>query len=103
MGIEKLIPEASEEFIDLVYKLLAYDPEQRLSAQEALKHPCFRGMEEIYEQRFASSTSGKKRRSDSQQFLPPISKGQSLPKNNKPVSYLNQSDFYGKDLRSHRM
>jgi hypothetical protein len=33
--------------------MLTYDPEQRITAEEALKHPCFVGIEEIYEQRFA--------------------------------------------------
>lgn len=52
-----MIPEASEEFIDLVYKMLTYDPEQRITAEEALKHPCFRGFEEIYEVRMNKKRS----------------------------------------------
>jgi serine/threonine protein kinase len=41
-GIEKLIPHASPEAIDLIKKLLTYNPEERYSARQALKHPYFR-------------------------------------------------------------
>lgn len=82
--------------------MLAYDPEQRVTAQEALKHPCFRGLEEIYEQRFTTNVPvKKKKRSDSQEHLPPIGRNLSLPK--KPVNFLNQSELYGKDRRTFRM
>ena len=37
----KEFQEASPEVIDLIKKLLVVDPEQRLSASEALKHPWF--------------------------------------------------------------
>jgi hypothetical protein len=40
-GIAKLIPHAGETCIDLIQKLLAYDPENRLSARQALRHPYF--------------------------------------------------------------
>ena len=41
-GIERLIPHVSPDAIDLIYKLLIYDPEDRISAEEALRHPYFR-------------------------------------------------------------
>jgi len=34
-------PNASPDAIDLLYKLLALDPEDRLSAEQALQHPFF--------------------------------------------------------------
>lgn len=40
-GIEKLLPHASKEAIDLIYKLCTYDPDDRISAKQALKDPYF--------------------------------------------------------------
>lgn len=33
IGFEKLLPSASKELIDLLYKLLAYDPAERITAK----------------------------------------------------------------------
>ena len=41
-GIESLIPHASYDCIDVIYRLLEYDEEVRISAREALKHPFFK-------------------------------------------------------------
>jgi serine/threonine protein kinase len=41
-GIAKLIPHCSADCIELVTKLLAYNPDDRLSARQALRHPYFR-------------------------------------------------------------
>jgi len=38
-GIAKLIPHASEEAKDLINKLLIYNPDNRITANQALKHP----------------------------------------------------------------
>ncbi len=40
-GIGSLIPHASAEAVDLVERLLRYDPAQRLSCAQALQHPFF--------------------------------------------------------------
>lgn len=36
-----MMPNASKELIDLLYKLLAYDPAERITAKEALRHEYF--------------------------------------------------------------
>ena len=40
-GIGSLIPHASAEAVDLMERLLRYDPGQRLSCAQALQHPFF--------------------------------------------------------------
>ena len=40
-GIRKLVPHASRECLDLMEQLLQYDPEKRMSAKHALRHPWF--------------------------------------------------------------
>ena len=40
-GLAKLIPHLNPEGVDLIQKLLIYDPDQRLSARQALRHPYF--------------------------------------------------------------
>ncbi|KAJ8341663.1 hypothetical protein SKAU_G00339540 [Synaphobranchus kaupii] len=41
-GISQLIPHCSSPNLSLLYQMLEYDPEQRISAKAALQHPCFR-------------------------------------------------------------
>lgn len=41
IGLEKLMPMASPDTIDFLYKLLAYDPNNRLTAEQALRHEFF--------------------------------------------------------------
>ncbi|KAG0576676.1 hypothetical protein KC19_5G098500 [Ceratodon purpureus] len=43
-GIARLIPHASAACIELVNKLLAYDPDERLSARQALTHLYFKDL-----------------------------------------------------------
>lgn len=43
-GLGKLLPHASAECIDLMNGLLQYDPDLRLSARQALRHPYFKDL-----------------------------------------------------------
>ena len=43
-GLNKLIPHASEEVKDLIAKLLIYNPDNRITASQALKHAWFRDL-----------------------------------------------------------
>jgi renal tumor antigen len=45
-GIAKMIPHTSAECVDLIEKLIDYDPDTRLSARQALRHPWFRELRE---------------------------------------------------------
>ncbi|OQS00834.1 serine/threonine protein kinase [Achlya hypogyna] len=54
-SIAKLIPHASPEAVDLMTKMLVYDPSKRTNAREALRHEYFREMREIEEAALASA------------------------------------------------
>nr|CAB3265414.1 MAPK/MAK/MRK overlapping kinase-like [Phallusia mammillata] len=43
-GIEKLLPHASQQCIELIYKMCTYDPDERITAKQALRHPYFRDL-----------------------------------------------------------
>eukprot|EP01107_Rhizomastix_libera_P016101 TRINITY_DN6508_c0_g1_i1.p1 TRINITY_DN6508_c0_g1~~TRINITY_DN6508_c0_g1_i1.p1 ORF type:complete len:425 (-),score=120.88 TRINITY_DN6508_c0_g1_i1:65-1339(-) len=45
-GIARLIPHASPEALDLISRLLTYNPDERISARTALQHPYFRDLVE---------------------------------------------------------
>ncbi len=55
IGFEKLLPNASKELIDLLYKLLAYDPAERITAKEAMKHEFF---SDIFQEKCRSTIFG---------------------------------------------
>ena len=45
-SLAKLIPHISADCVELITKLLAYDPDDRISARQAVKHPYFRELRE---------------------------------------------------------
>lgn len=50
-GIAKLIPHASAHAVDLMMKMLEYDPRKRYTADDALRHPWFSDLESILTER----------------------------------------------------
>ncbi|XP_001632353.3 MAPK/MAK/MRK overlapping kinase isoform X2 [Nematostella vectensis] len=46
-GINKLLPHASNMCIELIELLCTYDPDERISAKQALRHEYFRDLREI--------------------------------------------------------
>lgn len=45
-GIAKLIPHVSPDITDCIVKLLVYNSDNRMTAGQALKHPCFKELRE---------------------------------------------------------
>ncbi|XP_072545940.1 MAPK/MAK/MRK overlapping kinase-like isoform X2 [Salminus brasiliensis] len=41
-GLSQLIPRCSAPSLSLLYQMLAYDPDERISARVAMQHTCFR-------------------------------------------------------------
>ena len=41
-GIERLLQHASTDALDLIYKMCTYDPDERMTAKQALRHPYFK-------------------------------------------------------------
>ena len=46
-GINKYLSHSSPEFIDLILKMLNYNPEERLSAKQALQHHFFKDISDV--------------------------------------------------------
>lgn len=43
-GVAKLVPHCAPDCVSLIERLLVYDPDERLSARQALKHPYFKDL-----------------------------------------------------------
>lgn len=42
-GIPLLTASLSPQCLSLLHAMVTYDPDERVTAQQALQHPCFRG------------------------------------------------------------
>ena len=46
-GIKSMLPNVSNECVDVIQRMLTYDPDKRITAKQALNHPYFK---DLYEQ-----------------------------------------------------
>ncbi|XP_072031525.1 MAPK/MAK/MRK overlapping kinase-like [Amphiura filiformis] len=65
-GIEKLLPHASKESIELIYKLCTYDPDERISAKQALKEPYFKELRDADKRKHQMMKLEKNKSEDAQ-------------------------------------
>lgn len=54
-GIERLVPHADPDLIELMKKLIRYDPDERILARQALKDPYFRDLRDAEKERVSGS------------------------------------------------
>ena len=54
VGIKKFLPHVSSECIDLISKMLIYNPEERITAKQALSHVYFKDLVEQEQRRMMS-------------------------------------------------
>ncbi len=59
IGINKFLSHVSEDCKDLINKLLIYNPEERISAKQALNHPYFKDLKKQDEKLMKMSTLSK--------------------------------------------
>jgi len=43
-GIERLLPHVSTDAVELIYQMCTYDPDDRMSAKQALRHQYFKDL-----------------------------------------------------------
>ena len=53
-GIKRFLPNATGECVDLIQKMLTYDPEKRITAKQALNHPYFKDLHEQEQRKMMS-------------------------------------------------
>lgn len=46
-GIERLLPHCTQEAIELIYQMCTYDPDERITAKQAIRHPYFKDLRSV--------------------------------------------------------
>mmetsp|Transcript_105083 Transcript_105083/g.234546 ORF Transcript_105083/g.234546 Transcript_105083/m.234546 type:complete len:551 (+) Transcript_105083:102-1754(+) len=54
-GIERLVPHADPDLVELMKRLIRYDPDERILARQALKDPYFRDLRDAEKERVGGS------------------------------------------------
>jgi renal tumor antigen len=57
-GIERLVPHAAPELVELMKKLLRYDPDDRILSRQALKDPYFSDLRHAERERMGAAAGG---------------------------------------------
>lgn len=55
-GIDNLLTHASKDAIDLIRQMLVYDPEERITAKAALRHPYFKELRDQEQQKLLETS-----------------------------------------------
>ncbi|CAD8071310.1 unnamed protein product [Paramecium primaurelia] len=55
-GLENLIPHAPKDLVDLIKQMLIYDPEERINAKQALRHPYFKELRDQEQQKLLETS-----------------------------------------------
>jgi len=66
-GIKRLLPHADADCVDLICLMLTYNPEKRITAKQALKHPYFREIREAqHRERIRTASPTQAHRKDAE-------------------------------------
>ncbi|CAD8177307.1 unnamed protein product [Paramecium pentaurelia] len=55
-GLDNLIPHAPKDLVDLIKQMLVYDPEERINAKQALRHPYFKEFRDQEQQKLLETS-----------------------------------------------
>ncbi|CAK71892.1 unnamed protein product (macronuclear) [Paramecium tetraurelia] len=55
-GLENLIPHAPKDVVDLIKQMLIYDPDERINAKQALRHPYFKELRDLEQQKLLETS-----------------------------------------------
>ena len=102
-GIGKLIPHASADCVDIIVKLLAYDPDERMSARHALKHPYFADLRRAEKQMHKAAKQAKSTSEDASTSHPRSKRGKSHHTRSKKRTNSNQHSSESQEKLANKM
>ncbi|TPX60871.1 hypothetical protein SpCBS45565_g07395 [Spizellomyces sp. 'palustris'] len=100
-GIRPLIPHISQDCVDLINALLAYNPEERITSREALKHAYFRDLQPEMERSKSSRSAAALRSAKTITSLPQQGSLPSVPIKKKSINELDAAPVKEKPAPSY--
>ncbi|XP_021359498.1 MAPK/MAK/MRK overlapping kinase-like [Mizuhopecten yessoensis] len=73
-GVERLIPHVSSEAVDLIYQMCTYDPDERLSAKQAIRHTYFKDLREADKRQALIAKAKQQEEKESRERKPDVIK-----------------------------